>query len=72
MIPDEIKLPLKIGDVGPAVWTLQRAMRDREPDGTFGLPTLIAVRDLQRTYRLPITGVVDAATWEAIREDGAL
>jgi peptidoglycan hydrolase-like protein with peptidoglycan-binding domain len=35
-------------------------------DGIFGVETQNAVSAAQRNFGLPITGVVDAATWEAI------
>ncbi len=35
-------------------------------DGIFGNDTQNAIFAVQRTFGLPITGVVDAATWEAI------
>ena len=35
-------------------------------DGVFGNDTQNAIFAIQRTFGLPITGVVDAATWEAI------
>jgi len=35
-------------------------------DGVFGNETQNAIFAIQRTFGLPITGVVDAATWEAI------
>lgn len=38
------------------------------PDGRFGEQTLEAVMVFQRDRGLPVTGVVDLATWEAIRE----
>ncbi len=37
-----------------------------EVDGIFGEATRSAVSAAQRNFGLPITGVVDAATWEAI------
>lgn len=35
-------------------------------NGIFGEPTLEAVMTFQRDFRLPVTGVVDLATWNAI------
>lgn len=37
-------------------------------DGNFGLSTRNAVRAFQRKYELPITGVVDGATWIRLLE----
>ena len=34
------------------------------PDGVYGQSTMRAVTELQRTVRLPATGVVDQATWD--------
>jgi peptidoglycan hydrolase-like protein with peptidoglycan-binding domain len=36
------------------------------PDGVFGENTLEAVMVFQRDFHLPVTGVVDNATWDAI------
>ena len=36
------------------------------PDGVFGETTLEAVMTFQRENSLPVTGVVDRATWDAI------
>lgn len=36
------------------------------PDGIYGPETLVAVSDFQRKHGLPVTGVTDQATWEAI------
>ena len=36
------------------------------PNGTFGEDTLEAVMTFQREFGLPVTGVVDNATWDAI------
>jgi hypothetical protein len=36
------------------------------PDGIYGRDTLAAVSAFQRTRKLPVTGVVDLTTWEAI------
>ena len=37
-------------------------------DGVFGARTLEAVLRFQRRARLPVTGVVDRQTWDAIRD----
>lgn len=36
------------------------------PDGIFGSSTTAAVREFQQESNLPITGIVDRATWDAI------
>ncbi len=36
------------------------------PDGIYGPETMRAVSVFQRTHGLPVTGVTDLATWEAI------
>lgn len=36
------------------------------PDGLFGEETLEAVMIFQREFRLPVTGTVDNATWDAV------
>lgn len=38
------------------------------PDGIYGRDTLAAVSAFQRTRGLPVTGVADLTTWEAIVE----
>ncbi len=38
------------------------------PDGIFSSETRIEVESFQRERGLPVTGIVDLATWEAIRE----
>ncbi len=70
--PEDISL----GDEGNAVANLQlfinylatyyNTIPSVTVDGVFGNATQDAVFSVQRTFDLPITGVVDAATWEAI------
>lgn len=36
------------------------------PNGVFGEPTLEAVMTFQREFGLPVNGIVDNATWDAI------
>lgn len=36
------------------------------PDGIYGPETMAAVSDFQRKHGLPVTGVTDQRTWEAI------
>lgn len=61
--------------IGP-VWELQTMLRTLAalnwslpyltPDGVFGETTLEAVMTFQRENGLPVTGVVDRPTWDAI------
>lgn len=57
---------LRIGDHGPAIRTLQRALRaaggDLAVDGDFGPQTRRVVRAYQRSQQVPVTGVVDSNT----------
>lgn len=39
------------------------------PDGRFGEQTLEAVMVFQRDRHMPVTGVVDMATWDAVRRE---
>jgi peptidoglycan hydrolase-like protein with peptidoglycan-binding domain len=73
---------LRQGDRGRDVQLLQRILQDNgflgaagvrlgNPrgaivDGTFGAVTASAVRDLQRRYRIPVTGRVNPTTWEVL------
>lgn len=62
--------------VGQPVRSLQQMLRtlheqDEQhlsviPDGIYGRKTLEAVSAFQRLHGLPVTGVADQATWEAI------
>ena len=36
------------------------------PDGIYGPQTQAAVSDFQRSHGLPVTGITDQATWEAV------
>ncbi|GIJ68491.1 peptidoglycan-binding domain-containing protein [Virgisporangium ochraceum] len=62
---------VKNGDEGDAVAQAQRALR-RTPnlglavDGEFGPLTEAATKDFQKQAGLPVTGVVDEATWQAL------
>jgi len=44
------------------------ALRRLSVDGFFGEETLEAVMVFQREHQLPVNGVVDLGTWDAIRE----
>jgi peptidoglycan hydrolase-like protein with peptidoglycan-binding domain len=65
------------GATGDTVSQAQRALR-RTPntalvvDGTFGPKTEAATRDFQTTEGLPVTGVVDGATWKALPDGNAM
>jgi cell wall-associated NlpC family hydrolase len=56
---------LSPGAVGPAVKTIQKAI-GATPDGDFGPATQKSVRSWQRTHSVPVTGVIDAATWTSL------
>jgi D-alanyl-D-alanine carboxypeptidase (penicillin-binding protein 5/6) len=71
--PDDLPAPLKVGSSGPLVQALQRTLnRQLQPspglavDGDFGPATEAAVKALQEARGLPVTGVVDAATFRAL------
>lgn len=59
------------GDTGDAVSQAQRALRrtpnlSLEVDGEFGSLTQTATKEFQQQAGLPVTGVVDEATWAAL------
>jgi cell wall-associated NlpC family hydrolase len=58
------------GATGPAVVTLQRVVKT-DPDGDYGPLTAAAVTKWQRRHHVPHTGLVDAATWQALPADVA-
>jgi len=70
--PPEIPMPqVGVGSSGGYVFGLQARLKDLgfDPgpiDGVFGPKTQIAVKDFQADVGLPITGVVDSATWKAL------
>lgn len=39
------------------------------PDGVYGSETTEAVRQFQQQFNLPVTGIVDRATWDKIYEE---
>jgi peptidoglycan DL-endopeptidase CwlO len=53
------------GSTGPAVKTLQKAV-GTTVDGDFGPATEKAVKAWQKKHAVPVSGVVDAATWAAM------
>lgn len=67
---------LQMGSTGPAVRTIQEqlnAISNNYPainkirvDGVYGDQTRTAVETFQRIFNLPVTGVVDFATWYRI------
>lgn len=59
-------LVLATGSRGEAVKVLQRALGGVAVDGSFGSVTDKAVRAFQASTKLPATGVVDGATWDAL------
>jgi peptidoglycan hydrolase-like protein with peptidoglycan-binding domain len=62
---------VRVGDSGESVRRAQRALR-RTPntslvvDGSFGPLTEAATKQFQQQAGLPVTGVVDEATWMAL------
>ena len=56
---------LKRGSTGAPVVALQRALRI-SADGQFGPATEAAVKTVQRTAKLAVTGVVGTVTWKAV------
>ena len=61
---------LGTGSIGPAVATVQRLVK-ADPDGEYGPLTATAVSKWQKRHHLPQTGLVDAATWQALPADVA-
>ncbi|MGI6588716.1 MAG: peptidoglycan-binding protein [Peptococcia bacterium] len=62
---------LQRGSRGPSVRTLQTLLRNAGAnpgvvDGVFGARTEAAVRLIQTRRGLPVTGIVDVQTWEAL------
>ena len=53
------------GDTGDAVAAVQRQV-GVDDDGIFGPITQGAVQDFQKRYGIPVTGRVDARTWQAL------
>jgi len=70
-MPNPAMPTVQHGDEGDAVSQAQRALR-RTPnltldvDGIFGPLTETATKDFQKQIGLPVTGVVDGATWQAL------
>ena len=67
---------LTLGSTGPAVRTIQEQLNEiannypaipkMRVDGAFGEQTRRSVETFQSIFKLPVTGVVDFATWYAI------
>jgi peptidoglycan hydrolase-like protein with peptidoglycan-binding domain len=53
---------LSVGATGPDVAVAQKALKVTA-DGAFGPQTLAALKAWQTAQKLPVTGVLDAATW---------
>jgi hypothetical protein len=67
-VPADETIALAEGSNGPDVVTLQRMLNhvldlDLVPDGSFGPDTTAAVERFQDAEALPVTGLVDGATW---------
>lgn len=77
-IPQQFEYSLSLGDRGNSVRAVQyylattaiynNAIPPLVIDGIFGNSTLDAVNAFQREYGLPITGIVDEATWNKLTE----
>ena len=75
-VTQQFDTELSLGDSGNAVANLQLYLNylsayystipSVSVDGVFGAETESAVSAAQRNFGLPVTGVVNAATWEAI------
>lgn len=73
-----LKDTLEIGSKGIGVQGLQyylnlisqfnNMVQSTERDGIFGSRTAKSVESFQKTYGLPVTGVVDNTTWEKIQD----
>jgi|GEM_PF-154657 len=65
--------PLKEGDIGDAVVTVQKSLSalnifDSEINGIFGFETTKAIEQFQRENNLPIDGIVNQRTWEVLEK----
>ncbi|WP_426512752.1 peptidoglycan-binding domain-containing protein [Dactylosporangium sp. McL0621] len=70
-MPNPSMPTVQYGDKGEAVSQAQRALRRTpnltlEVDGDFGSKTEAATKEFQKQAGLPVTGVVDEATWQAL------
>lgn len=71
-------VPLQLGDNNPYVLLMQISLNTistnypaipkiTNPTGTFDAATQTAVEEFQRIFGLPVTGIIDKATWYSIR-----
>ncbi|MFM8627088.1 MAG: peptidoglycan-binding protein [Actinomycetota bacterium] len=74
-VPVLLGLPLKKGNAGIMVSTVQRRLNSAlkltgrkklATDGAFGAATDRAVRTFQTSAALPVTGEIDRATWDSL------
>jgi hypothetical protein len=63
--PAEFK-PLKVGSKGQGVKNVQALLKIKA-DGDFGSGTANAVKEFQKKTKLPVTGIVDKATFTALK-----
>ncbi|MCC5628615.1 peptidoglycan-binding protein [Nostoc sphaeroides CHAB 2801] len=61
------------GDTGTDIHNIQQKLLDKNfypylPSGIFDEDTELAVKDFQRTNRLPVTGIVNEETMKKLRE----
>ena len=61
------------GDTGTDIHNIEQKLLDKNfypylPSGIFDEDTELAVKDFQRTNRLPITGIVNEETMKKLRE----
>lgn len=59
-------LPISVCSQGLSVRLFQEGMGQVDADGYFGPGTHAALIDLQRRLGVPVTGVIDVATWAAL------
>ncbi|MCF8567884.1 peptidoglycan-binding protein [Alicyclobacillus tolerans] len=69
-VPGSSNFALELGDSGTYVQQLQHWLTFvgffPESNGTFGPNTQAAVKGFQQADQLPVTGIVDQATWDAL------
>jgi peptidoglycan hydrolase-like protein with peptidoglycan-binding domain len=70
-MPNPGQPTVRVGDTGEPVKQAQRALRrtpntSLEVDGDFGPLTEAATKQFQQQAGLPVTGIVDEATWTAL------
>src|SRR5260370_25154208 len=67
-MPDRVlKLHDNGADVTEAQGLLNRAGAILDPDGSYGGGTEAAMREFQAANSLPVTGTIDADTWQRLR-----